>query len=623
MAQFKAFKPAAMERIARSMGYQGDMNLFSQFLDRNPEQKHRMDRYKDKAIQMAKGGYTLKLQEGGDTTEGDTTAPQNLPQAMVKQAVQPEVPTGGAVTVSAIPEADSQFIDEGTGQVGDTTPVDATQANTQTVDPVATKAANKMEATETGPAVDSALNSVQAAQTNPDDPRAKVVAAEQTKTAVGDIKGAKGEAILMDSPNQREIQDGELIDGVANAQKASEFTEQIQAAQATPSAKATVAGQLDSLMQQFEGGRTPPWASGAMRAVAERMAARGLSSSSIEAQAMIQATMESALPIASADASTQARFEELNLSNRQQRAMQAAEQRAAFMGQEFDQAFQARVQNASKIADVANMNFTAEQQVALENSRIANTMNLQNLSNTQALIMAEASSLANLELTSLNNRQQAAVQNSKNFLEMDLANLSNKQQTAVFKAQQIVQSIFNDQAAENAARQFNATSQNQTDQFFANLSQRTKEFNASQTNAQAQFNAGETNAMAKFNAEIDNQRDQYNATNQLQIAQSNAVWRREIATADTAAVNRANELNAKAILDISSTAYSNLWSYYQDTMEFAWKASDNELDRMNQLAIAQLDADAQVRAENMRSRTSAGTALGSLIGTLGTTWMTM
>ena len=93
MAQFKAFKPAAMERIARSMGYQGDMNLFSQFLDRNPEQKHKMDRYKDKAIQMAKGGYTLKLQEGGDTT-----APQNLPQAMVKQAVQPEVPTGGAVT---------------------------------------------------------------------------------------------------------------------------------------------------------------------------------------------------------------------------------------------------------------------------------------------------------------------------------------------------------------------------------------------------------------------------------------------------------------------------------------------------------------------------------------------
>jgi hypothetical protein len=61
--------------------------------------------------------------------------------------------------------------------------------------------------------------------------------------------------------------------------------------------------------------------------------------------------------------------------------MLAAQQRATFIGQEFDQEFQARVQNSSRIADVANQNFTAEQQIALENSRVANTMNLQNLSN--------------------------------------------------------------------------------------------------------------------------------------------------------------------------------------------------------------------------------------------------
>ncbi len=91
---------------------------------------------------------------------------------------------------------------------------------------------------------------------------------------------------------------------------------------------------------------------------------------------MVQAAMESALPIASADAQVTAQFEAQNLSNRQQRAMLAAQQRATFMGQEFDQKFQARVQNAAKISDIANMNFTAEQQVQLENSRIANTMNL-------------------------------------------------------------------------------------------------------------------------------------------------------------------------------------------------------------------------------------------------------
>ena len=57
--------------------------------------------------------------------------------------------------------------------------------------------------------------------------------------------------------------------------------------------------------------------------------------------------MESALPIALQDAQTVAQFEAQNLSNRQQRAMLFAQQRATFLGMEFDQEFQSRVANAS------------------------------------------------------------------------------------------------------------------------------------------------------------------------------------------------------------------------------------------------------------------------------------
>jgi len=207
------------------------------------------------------------------------------------------------------------------------------------------------------------------------------------------------------------------------------------------------------------------------------------------------------------------------------------------------------------------------------------------------------------------------------FCSMDMANLSNQQQTDLFKAQQRTQSLFTDQAAANAARQFNATSQNQVDQFFANLGQQTSQFNATQANAQAQFNAGQANTVERFNAEMNNQRDQFNAQNQIVIAQSNAQWRRQIATADTAAVNRANELNASAVLDISKTAYDNLWSYYADSMEYAWKAADNELDRMNNLAMAQLSADATTTAAAAQRTSAAGTALGKLVGTLGSAWI--
>ena len=338
--------------------------------------------------------------------------------------------------------------------------------------------------------------------------------------------------------------------------------------------------------------------------------------SSIAGQAIIQAAMESALPIAQVDAQTAARFETQNLSNRQQAAMLAAEQRAKFMGQDFDQAFQARVQNAARVSDVANRNFTAEQQVQLENSKIANTMNLNNLSNNQAVVMAEAAALAQLDTANLNNRQQASVNNAKNFLQMDMANLSNNQQTELFKAQQRVQSLFTDQSAQNAARQFNASSQNQVDQFFANLDTQASQFNATQSNAQSQFNAGQANTVGRFNAELNNQRDQFNANNQMVIAQSNAQWRRQIATADTAAINRANELNANAILDISKESYDNLWQYYADTMEWAWKSTENELERVNELAQAKLNADSNTDLLKFKEDAATSQGYASLIGTI-------
>ena len=113
---------------------------------------------------------------------------------------------------------------------------------------------------------------------------------------------------------------------------------------------------------------------------------------------------------------------------------------------------------------------------------------------------------------------------------------------------------------------------------------------------------------------MNNQRDQFNAQNQVVIAQSNAQWRRQIATADTvAAVNRVNELNAAAVLDISKTAYNNLWQYYADSMEHAWEAADSELDRLNNLAVAQLSADATKEAQKMASSSAAGSALGGSV----------
>lgn len=663
MITFQGFKPSGLEKIANAMGFQGEEKDFKKFLEENPDRQAEMLRYQDIARKMVEGGYVKKMSRGGDTRTVDESEiakdfkkKKGITDVAAKRVTDPKLPTGAVIDPKGVPQGDlGQYIDPRGSKLGTTptgTATTPTYASTATAfnpnpkyrfgfrdrpvfaldDDSASPAvsaspsasgfffreeaeARTYEADQKATQVDSVNKALEAAQTNPDDVRAKVNAQEATESLVGSLEAAEGKAHLINSPAKRELEVGEIVDPVANAEKASKFTEEVQAATATPSEKATVQGQLASLTEGFDAKNPPAWAAGALRGVQAAMAQRGMGASSIAGQAMVQAALESALPIASADAKTVASFEAQNLSNRQQRAMLAAEQRAKFMGMEFDQAFQAKVMNAAKVSDIANMNFNAEQQVILENSRIANTMELANLSNRQALIMAEAGSLANLDMANLSNRQQAQVMNAQSFLQLDMANLSNKQQTELFKAQSMQTALFNDQAAENASRQFNATSQNQVDQFFANLRTQTSQFNAAQQNAHKQFNAGQKNAMEKFNKEMQNQRDQFNSKNRLIIDQSNAQWRREIATADTAAVNRANELNATALLNMSNSAYNNLWQYYNDVMEMSWESTENERQRVVSMAIAQLNAETQRELSELKADYDSSVGFGNLVGT--------
>jgi len=452
----------------------------------------------------------------------------------------------------------------------------------------------------------------------------KVDAQQQFATSVTGLEAAQGTATMMNNPVQRQIEsdpvtgESEIISGAANAETASRFTEQIQAATATPSKQATVAGQLETLMADFEGGETPAWAAGSMRTAMQMLSARGLGASSLAGQAVIQAAMEAALPIAQMDAQAQAQFEMANLSNRQQRQMLMAQQRATFLGQEFDQAFQARVQNAGRIADIANMNFNAEQQVALENARAANTMNLSNLTNRQAMVMAEAAALSQLDMANLSNRQQAAVQNANSFLQMDMANLTNEQQTSIFKAQQNIQAMFTDAAANNAASQFNATSENQTDQFFASLASQVSQYNASQQNAMDQFNVNNVNSLRQFNSEMQQQRDLFNAQNGLVVAQSNAQWRQNIATMNTAALNESYAEFARTINGLTELNMSQIWQRERDIMTYAFQTANNNADRATSIAIQNLQNEAAKDQAAATKSAGFAKAAGAIIGAIVT-----
>jgi hypothetical protein len=510
----------------------------------------------------------------------------------------------GKADVATISDEDKAAgtIATGTGDAGEagtgtvTTAESAPDAVAATTTPAAT-----YEPVKASEGVDAIMSRLEAATGKPS---ADALADAATMTpdqlaqlglSVAQIK----EAQTVKAPDPRTLQDGELIEGSAVDMDVVKKETNFAAATGTPSSEATVQGQLTGLMEQFEGSEPPAWAAGALRGAASAMAARGLSSSSMAGQAMIQAAMESAMPIAVQDAKTTASFEQQNLSNKQQASMFAAEQRAKFLEIDFNQEFQTRVANSSKISEIANINFSAEQQIALENARMAQTVDLTNLNAVNAKVMADAAAMTQLDVTNLNNRQQAQVQNAQAFLEMDMASMDNVQQATMFKAQQNANALLTDQAAVNASSQFNATSQNQTDQFFANLTTQVSQFNTAQQNAMSQFNAGETNAMSQFNTAQQNLRDQFNAQNHLVVAQANAQWSQTITTTENAAANQANRDQMLAANNLTTTAYNNLLQKERDLMSWAWSSAEGSLDRTNKLMIAEISAD---------EKTSAGSA---------------
>ena len=456
----------------------------------------------------------------------------------------------------------------------------------------------------------------------------------------------------------------------------------------------TVQGQLEGLMKQFDDG-TPAWAAGALRAANATMASRGLAGSSMAGSAILQAAMESALPIAAQDAQTfnemnmsnlnrrqqvslsnaaaqqglalqnlsneqqvalqnstnafslqtqdlsnmqqtflsnaqlkaafqgqnlgnqqqvnlitAARYAEAanmnlnnrqqtalvnnannlqvdlsNLSNKQQSYLANAQLAASLQGKQIDIQQQTAMQNAARFSEAANITFSANQQEQLHNSELMKTIGLANLNTSQATTLQNAAQIAGMDMQNLNNRQQAAVQQAQNFLSMNMANLTNEQQTAIFKSQQNIQSLFTDQAADNAAAQFNAANENQTRQFFSSLANQTSQFNAAQTNALNQFNIDETNSIREFNAGIQQQRDQFNATNSLVVAQANAQWRQNLATLNTAAQNESNATFAATINAMTSKNIDAVWQRERDLMSYNYTSAESAKDRALQIVL--------------------------------------
>lgn len=179
-----------------------------------------------------------------------------------------------------------------------------------------------------------------------------------------------------------------------------------------------------------------------------------------------------------------------------------------------------------------------------------------------------------------------------------------------------IQAIFSDTAAENAARNFNASTINQKNQFMTNLKAQVASQDAARKDAMATFNVGESNVFtreraatdvklalfsteaaninARFNATqanqlstfqagLDSQRQQFNAQMASAIEQSNVAWRKQANQINTAIGNQVNQTNTMNAFNLSNQALSFLWQEERDEAHWEFQADEAALNRRNQL----------------------------------------
>jgi len=387
--------------------------------------------------------------------------------------------------------------------------------------------------------------------------------------------------------------------------KLLEFTEQQRGIIEGLPEEALVSNQLDSLLSGIEEGEVPTWARPAVASVERMLAQRGMSASTVGRDALLNAIIQSAVPLAQANAQA------IQQSVGQQKAIEA---QSEIENAKFRQ--QTALTNAQNVFSLNMAQFNADQQTALSNSKFLQTIGLSEASMEQQATIQNTVLMSQANLAEADFYQKAQIQNAQAFLTMDMQNLSNQQQANFLRAQQDQQRLLSNQSATNAARQFNAASENQTNQFMANLNNQINTFNAQQSNAAQQFNIQQQNAAEarrvqntveinkanaaivnqtrQFNEQIDFNREQFNVQNAQAIEQSNIEWRRRANLADTAAQNAINQQNTKMAFDLSSQAQAFVWQELRDQADYDFRWANDTATRKVQAMVAAASAEGDV-----------------------------
>jgi len=306
------------------------------------------------------------------------------------------------------------------------------------------------------------------------------------------------------------------------AQIDSEPPEVIAAIAALPP-EALVSSQMETLLAGMESGTIPTWAKPAVDSINQRLTQRGMDVSTVGRDALFNAVIQSALPIAQSNAQAlQARAAQ-NLSNEQQANLQRAQteanrrsnnlanrQTAESQTAQFSQNLKVlqsqftqerdtlsfQQQQEQKVINLQNQQRTAELNAQNENASVA-----QNLGNSQQIELAE------LEIKNQTAQQNMSASNQERLAEMQVA-ADFISKNAAFDQQMKTANLSNDQQMRLA----NLTSRNQAGSENLSAAQQTELANL---NTRMQTNITSANIAAQMGTALlsaDQQRAVENAS---------------------------------------------------------------------------------------------------------------
>ena len=187
---------------------------------------------------------------------------------------------------------------------------------------------------------------------------------------------------------------------------------QVNAAVAALPQEALVSTQMEGLLAGMEDGETPAWARPAVAAIEQQMAQRGLSASTVGRDALFNAIIQSALPIAQSNAQALQQRAQQNLSNEQQANLASAQNTMTVRMQNLANRQLAASQTAQMAQEIKVQQGTFQQQAVITSAQQEQQTELANFQAAQQRAQQESSQ-----------RQQAAISQLSANAQMDLANL--------------------------------------------------------------------------------------------------------------------------------------------------------------------------------------------------------